>query len=115
MMAATDGPILGPQLSVDCPRKAGDVRHRDGQFTAHDTRAATGTPGPQGDTTAGWIPPLRRFGAPHLRGSRPQSPVAAAGAGSPPPALIAVAEAATTRMVRSGGPPRLVRTPEDAG
>ena len=72
-------------------------------------------PRPQGDTTAGWIPPLRRFGAPHLRGSRPQSPVPAAWSRIAAKALIAVAEAATTRMVRSGGPPRLVRGTEDVG
>ena len=37
------------------------------------------------------------------------------GAGIAAKALIAVAEAATTRMVRSGGPPRLVRGTEDVG
>ena len=98
------------------PRKAGNVRHL--RWPVHSPRHQSRHRHPR--------PPRRHNG----RLDTAASPVRCAASAWQPSAkpgrcclepdrrhqaLIAVAEAATTRMVRSGGPPRLVRGTEDAG
>src|SRR6187402_2739953 len=100
------GPVRPGTIGVDvmadngrCPLpQAGRTR---GCCRGHRTTHHTST---QDGKTAGWLPQLRRIGAPHLRGSCPQSLVAAAWRRiAATHDLIAVTPAAETGVVAHPG------------